>query len=333
LFFTPASTFFFLWLQLFLLSFFFFGFNFFFSAFFSLASTFSSQLFFLQLQLFFFSFNFLLNFLLLLLLALTFVRNLGPLFMAAKSLTAFAQVVEGHLNDGQHSRNDWKTRPLASAVISGNVCIANFAASEKLMRLGLAGPRIGVLNLRDGASIDHVDVDNSLSVRDSMQVDQGDFDAFVRVAAAKIAAMSRAHDVVVVSCWAGVNRASSAVLAWLMTHQNLSFAAALKRLTQAKAKAAKQFRCKNRYQSDTGPTQHLYSWPTLCGAGSRKLKGALKTLGQSLRKPHSASRRPSRRPKPSSASWANDPLLPPALPQARRVRAPRYRRPLQAWLP
>ena len=188
----------------------------------------------------------------------------------------FSYYIE-QLNDGGQSRNDWITRPIISLKpVYKNVYISNFEGTKKMMELNKSRNIAGI-NLRDDLEIDDDRVDNSLSIEDSMKVDQKDFDKFVKNVAKRIAELSDENEWVIVNCKAGINRASTAVLAWMTFECGLSFSEAFKILKKIKASAAKEFQFKNRYQSFThGSTLNHFSWPSLYGDGSRKLKLALK---------------------------------------------------------
>jgi len=180
------------------------------------------------------------------------------------------------MNDGGRSRNDWFTRALISLEpIYGTVYIANYEGSKKMMSLN-KGSNIGVLNLRLGVDIDDDRVDNSIDIEDSKDVEQEEFDKFVRTVGTRIQELVDNNDWVIVNCKAGINRASAAVLAWMVFEQKLSFNNSLKILREKKADAAKYFQFKNRYQSfEKEATIGCFSWPTLSGAGSEKLKKAI----------------------------------------------------------
>lgn len=177
------------------------------------------------------------------------------------------------LNDGGRSRNDWATRPLIAHVCK-NVYISNFAAAQKAAASVF---NVGVLNVRSDQQIRHAV--NTIAVDDNLAIPVEEFETFAAVAAKKIEELSSRHETVVVCCRAGINRSSTAVLAWLASFNDLKLYAAVKLLKAQKAAAARRFQFKNRYQSfEHGPTLDSYSWPTLSGGASKVLKEALKSV-------------------------------------------------------
>lgn len=185
----------------------------------------------------------------------------------------------GRLNDGGQSRNDWKTRPIMSLKpVFQNVYIANFAASQKMIKIN-KNTNYGIINVESNLKIKDKKgrVDNSICIEDSMDIDQKDFNDFIRKVAARIHSMSKEKEYVIVNCHAGINRASGSVLAWMIRYWGHSFNSAMTLLTKEKSTAAAEFKFKNRYQSfdPESKTYDSYSWPALYGDASAKLKIAL----------------------------------------------------------
>ena len=193
----------------------------------------------------------------------------------AKLLT-FKEYIK-QLDDGDKSRCDWMSRPIVSLEpIYKNVYIANFAASKKMIQIN-KNNNFAIVNVESNLKIDDPKVDNSISIEDSMKVDQKDFNKFSKNVAKRIEELSKKNDYVIVNCKAGINRASASVISWMTQYQNLPYNKSLKILREKKAIAAKHFRFKNRYQSfdSTSSTFDKFSWPALYGDSSKKLIEAI----------------------------------------------------------
>ena len=98
-------------------------------------------------------------------------------------------------------------------------------------------------------------------------------------AADLIEAYASRSDWVVVNCHAGVNRASTAVIAWLIKHGGpllFTFADALARVKERKKAAARALRLKTRYDIH----RDRWAWPTLYGSGSAQMRVSLIAFGR-----------------------------------------------------
>lgn len=189
-------------------------------------------------------------------------------------------------DDGGRSRGDFSSRPIL-AHVAENIYIANLLGARAALA---AFPGAGrVLNLCH-EPIDDARADNAHAIEDSAAMTPAAAALFVGAASRRIEELLRgadeeACDWVVVNCLAGVNRSSAAVLAWLVCCQaRMPFGQALRLLKSTKAAQAKRVRFKNRYQSfgAGGPTEHLFSWPTLYGRSAKTLLAAVKAAGRDL---------------------------------------------------